>query len=118
MEVSHPSPNGWTVTILLPRSESDIRDIRMPPSKRPHRGAHQPFPCARPGPALPLREAPSSRNPSPCAHVSPGPHLTWTMSPAHDRIEFTSRRYMEYTGMDGDQLDALMAVLPKLLEGL
>lgn len=35
-----------------------------------------------------------------------GPHLTWTMSPAHDRIEFTSRRYMEYTGMDGDQLDA------------
>jgi PAS domain S-box-containing protein len=35
-----------------------------------------------------------------------GPHLTWTMSPAHDRIEFTSRRYIEYTGMTGDPLEA------------
>src|SRR5688572_29031342 len=28
-----------------------------------------------------------------------GPHLTWTMSPAHDLIEFTSRRWEEFTGM-------------------
>ena len=35
-----------------------------------------------------------------------GPHLTWTMSPAHDLIEFTSRRWEEFTGMSADRLDA------------
>ncbi len=35
-----------------------------------------------------------------------GPHLTWTMGPAHDVIEFTSRRWEEYTGMGSAKLES------------
>jgi PAS domain S-box-containing protein len=35
-----------------------------------------------------------------------GPHLTWTMRPAHDLIEFTSRRFEEFTGVKAGELEA------------
>lgn len=35
-----------------------------------------------------------------------GPHLTWTMSPGHDHIEFTSRRWQEFTGISSESLDS------------